>query len=492
MDIVEKLGERLRLLRDARTRHAELVAHWLNDPFPLSPWETWTLLFLVRHRGRQQFVADTIRYRLHGSLESLAFKGAMGHPDCPQQGIVPGDPDWEYYFHGRGCCLTHRVSGEAIDVDFFDDTAAWFDSFFLVRHLESLTFPSFVESRLTKLHPTLETVLIAYEWLYQVGLLEQHQERSVLRLAFDHEALASILSDLEEQWEDAECRNLIAFACGDWLLLENEPLADSIRPIVSVRADSLRREHANRVVEVFHSSDQEREALWALRDLGTTILDGLLAEVLAAPISGTTSAALGILESADNGEWDVRIESLMNRIDPNAESPAPHCWQKCAEILLRHGRRSNIRERLVGIRSHVLGELAILAFEHFPDIAVELFRKALRSGIPCNRATAAAALAIIDMPWSRAELAAVLSESDDQLATAECRSALVETHSVECHQLVTEWEARNPHEPERGRLISMSEMSLRQCDGWIRSEMANLHDRVLPLKTKVPPPSSER
>jgi hypothetical protein len=36
-------------------------------------------------------------------------------------------PEWEYYFHGKGCCLTHRVTGEEIDVDFFDDSAEYFD-----------------------------------------------------------------------------------------------------------------------------------------------------------------------------------------------------------------------------------------------------------------------------------------------------------------------------------------------------------------------------
>ena len=38
-------------------------------------------------------------------------------------------PEWEYNFHGRGCCISHNVNGDAIDVDFFDDSADYFDTF---------------------------------------------------------------------------------------------------------------------------------------------------------------------------------------------------------------------------------------------------------------------------------------------------------------------------------------------------------------------------
>jgi hypothetical protein len=91
-----------------------------------SPWETWTLIGLVRHRGRQLWVADVIRTRLRGEPAALAARGALGHPDgVRQSGSVPGLPEWEYYFHGRGCCLTHKVSGEDVDVDFWDASAEY-------------------------------------------------------------------------------------------------------------------------------------------------------------------------------------------------------------------------------------------------------------------------------------------------------------------------------------------------------------------------------
>ena len=70
-----------------------------------------------------------------------------------------------------------------------------------------------------------------------------------------------------------------------------------------------------------------------------------------------------------------------------------------------------------------LGDAAILALEYLPDLALNLFRRGLRSRVPCDRTAAAAALAILNEPWCHAELTSVLQESDEQQATSECRSA---------------------------------------------------------------------
>src|SRR3954451_8960945 len=80
------------------------IASFLRDqPEPgrlPSPWETWTLIGLARHRKRQFWVADIIRTLLQGDPSVLAVLGALGHPEgVPQSGPVPGMPEWEYYFH---------------------------------------------------------------------------------------------------------------------------------------------------------------------------------------------------------------------------------------------------------------------------------------------------------------------------------------------------------------------------------------------------------
>ncbi len=103
-----------------------------------------------------------------------------------------------------------------------------------------------------------------------------------------------------------------------------------------------------------------------------------------------------------------------------------------------------------------------------------------------NRIVAAAILAILDQPWSRKELIRVLEHSTEQLPTAECRSALTETHDETAHRIVAQWEELNPREPEVGKWISGDEMTLRHSDETIRWEMAEWHDRVLPLRHVTP------
>ena len=70
-------------------------------------------------------------------------------------------PEWEFYFHGRGCCISHKIDGAAIDVDFWDDSAEYFDTFFYRNYLESLRRPEPPEQRLRELHPSARAVTIA-------------------------------------------------------------------------------------------------------------------------------------------------------------------------------------------------------------------------------------------------------------------------------------------------------------------------------------------
>ena len=487
-DILDTLCLRLAQIAEAR-QEAELPwREWAVEPLELPTWQAWTLLGLVRHRGRQQFVLDTIRYRLNADQDAIAAGGAFGHPDIPQKGIVPGLSEWEYFFHGRGCCLTHRTTGEAIDVDFYDATADWFDDFFYINYLQSLKKPVFVEQRLVKLHPSFRTIRLAIDDLFDAGLLERFEDRKVVRLAFDHEPLAELLDVLEDRWDDMFSQRAAAAAVGDWFLF-TQVASDDLSSAVQ---DNLRQCRDDRGVDLMSrfrsgTSDQA-DALRALQDVESPLLGEAIAEALSGPPSGTTSAALDVIEESDDASWCELLKVLLSRVDPNGEIPEPMVWTRCADFLLRHGHSLDIRRQLQRVKSNCLGDVAILTLEFFPDISVETFRRALRSGIPCNRITAAAALAIIDQDWSRSELAAVLKESSDHVATAECRSALLTTHSEKSQQLAFDWEKLHPRKAEQGPYITMDEMSLRMSDETIHWEMEKLHDRVLPLRSINPQP----
>lgn len=483
--IIHLLIRRLRAINQGDDIGEPLWNEWLQDPIGLTPWQTWTLLGFVRHRQRNQFVADVMRERLQGDEHSLATAGAFGHPEIPQSGVVPGLIEWRYYFHGRGCCLTHRTTGEAIDVDFFDETADWIDEFFYTTYLQSLHSPRFVEQRLLTLHPSVETIAIAVEELANLGLLEQFADSNAFRLTFPDDALNQALETVAERWEDASVQWAFGAAVGDGLLLHDLATGDNVGRVMRLREQAIDRRTRD-LMSYAGSKRARRETLTALHEIGSPQLPKLLAKALQQRPSGEMSSAVSVIAEIDDPRWCDDLEKLLRRLGSNGQLPEPHIWLKTAEFLVRHGRLPLVEQQIPRVNSHVLGEVAILTLEHFPQRAVQTFRRALRSEIPINRITAAAALAILDEPWSRQELLDVLQESDDWVMTTDCRSALIATHSPEAHQLVQWWEHQHPRQAEEGPYISMDEAALRQSDERINWEMKTLHDRVIKLRGVLP------
>lgn len=484
--IIHLLIRRLRAINQGNEIGEPLWNEWLQDPIGLTPWQTWTLLGLVRHRQRNQFVADVMREKLQGDEHSLASAGAFGHPEIPPSGVVPGLIEWRYYFHGRGCCLTHRTTGEAIDVDFFDETADWIDEFFYGTYLQSLHTPTFVEQRLLALHPSVGTIAIAVEELVNLGLLEQFADSNAVRLPFPHESLNQTLETLALRWEEESVQWAFGAAVGDGLLLHDLAADSSVESITRLRERTIDRRTKD-LISHAGSKRARQETLAALHEIRSPRLPEMLAKALQQRPSGTMSSAVSVISEIDDPKWCDDLEKLLRRLGSNGELPEPHIWLKSAEFLVRHGRLSLVEQQIPRVNSHVLGEVAILTLEHFPHLATPTFRRALRSEIPLNRITAAAALAILDEPWSRQELLAVLQASHNWIMTTECRSALITTHSSESHQAVQEWELRHPRPADEGPYLSMDEAALRQSDEMINWEMEKLHDRVLKLKNSPPP-----
>ena len=452
----------------------------------LSPRNAWMLVCLARHRIRQTWLAETIVSQFGADLVAMAAGGIFGHRDVPQSGVVPSAREWEYFFHGCGCCFTHRLTGERIDVDFFDETADWFDRYFYVWYLQSLKSPPVAEERLLALHSSAEAVILSFSELLDLGLLERPPERGCIRLASDCLALEDRLDALERLWGTMAGRTAVAAALGDWLFV-----AEQIRPEdpeaaeVQQRADQV-RDIENRCLEAAYHGEHSDVAIKAMAGLNHPKLDEYLERAISGRPSGTVSAALEIIVTRPGLRWHKPVYQLLDRVNPNGDIPEPHIWIVSAGYLLRHGYRSaDILKRLTTLQHREVAEAAILALEFMSDAAIGLFRRALRSKIPWERITAAAALAIIDEPWSRSELAAVLRESDEQGPTAECRAALVVSRSADMQRLVREWESCNPHEPETGRWITLEEMALRTYDRHLQWEMQKLHDRVLPLRGRV-------
>src|SRR5687768_16984348 len=71
----------------------------------LNHWQLWTLICLARHSDRQKWLGYIIESRLNTDLSQIGVRGSLGQPtQIAPRGQVPGEPEWIYSFHGRGCC----------------------------------------------------------------------------------------------------------------------------------------------------------------------------------------------------------------------------------------------------------------------------------------------------------------------------------------------------------------------------------------------------
>jgi hypothetical protein len=473
------------------------------------PWDTWTLIGLVRHRERQYWVLDIIRTRLRGNAAELATLGALGHPEnTSRTGTVPGLPEWEYYFHGRGCCITHKVRGDAIDVDFFDDTAEYFDSYFYIWYLESLRHPEPPEERLKALHPSVRPISIAFTDLAAAGALApfRSDEPHPPRIAHEVLACAEPINRFCDLWGDPTRRLWLAGLIGDWpAAYELTAGRPELVGVTAPRKDQCRRLRRERLQTV--TGYPASEALQGLDDLG--IADEYLEQVFRSPPSGQVSVALEIADRQNDPRWCPHIYALFNGINPSGQPPEPHIWIASLKLLLRHRYKpGELVSRLMETGGTEIGEAVMLSLEHAPEHTLHLIRKALRSDIPTNRIAVAAILAVIAKPWSTRELLRAINECDDQEATAEARAALLEVGGAEAEKAVLEWEAKNPHENETGSYLEINgrrlgpfftfgELSLKNSASRIRYEMDKLHDRVMKLREVIPsevapPPHMQR
>jgi hypothetical protein len=476
----------------------------LPDPGALpSPWEAWTLIGLARHRGRQLWVADIVRKRLRGAPSDRAAVGALGHPEGVKQlGPVPGMPEWEYYFHGRGCRITHKVDGDSIDVDFFDDSADYFGTYFYKSYLESLLRPEPPEVRLRELHPSARAITIAVGDLLAAGALTplegrgSHPYRLSDRVLDSAEAIDAFCAS----WASPEHRLWLAALIGDWPAADEaamgRPELTAITAPRAARCFELWWQRLRRELDVpFKGAD----ALQALADLKSPDIDSRLEHALSGPPSGTISAALAVIGALDDPKWCPRLFDLFSRVNPAGDLPQPHIWITSLKFLLRHAyRKAEVIAALAKASRNEIGEAVLLALEHAPELALPLIRKGLLADVPIDRTTVSAILALIGKPWSMRELLGALEATDDQEKTADARAALLETGDPEAERAVLAWEEKNPHENEApsyleiggrklGPFYSMGEHALKNRAAYIRYEMEELHDRVMKLREVVPP-----
>ncbi|MBI1248858.1 hypothetical protein GC197_13580 [bacterium] len=472
------------------------------DTLPL-PWVTWTLIGLARHRKRQHWVAEIIRTRLQGDTRTLGALGALGHPSgIPRTGTVPGMPIWEYRFHGRGCCLSHKVDGYEIDVDFYDNSADYFNLWFFETFHDSLRKPELPEQRFKELFPSFSPMGFAIEELSAGGALTSLRDDGSrpFRISDEFVAVADEIDAFCTEWENPDRRAFLAAIIGDWLAAEEAVEGQAgLVDIVSPRAENCRRQWERWLAAMLYGEYWAPSALHGLADLRSVDLDEQLERALLGPPSRKLGAALDILGQRDDASWCDRVFPLFKRINPEGEPPASYQWMEAMKFLIRHKYcLEDVLPELPRAKEENVDEAVLLALENAPQLALPLIRYGLLYGVPLYRTRVAAILALINAPWSKRELICALESSDEQEATAEIRAALLELSDPEAERIVLDWEQRNPHEDEIGSYIeidgrqvgpffSISEIMLKQSADYLRYDMQELHDRVMKVRYVIPP-----
>ncbi len=267
------------------------------EQLPPDPWLRWTLWGLARHVRRQRWVADVLREHLGTDLMALSRTGSGAHPrHLPPDHIVPGLPDWKYFFHGIGCAFRRVSTGELIDVDFPHGSASDLNPWFYISHLRSISHPELPEARVLALHPSVRTVEVTMDALAELGLLvEPFPGAGPSRLHPEvtaHEDRLPGLAEIEAPAARIER--------GRWL--------------------RNRMRGAGPVAAVI-----------AYAELDPPDLDAILDEVLTEPVSGRTSAALDVLFTRADAADARRISALLARLDPGGPIPEPHLWRRCMD-----------------------------------------------------------------------------------------------------------------------------------------------------------------
>jgi hypothetical protein len=355
-------------------------------------------------------------------------------------------PEWEYFFHGRGCCISHKVDGDAIDVDFWDGAADYFDTFFYENYLESLRRPESPEQRLRELHPSARAVSIAVANLLAIGALTPQPGESChpYRLADEVTAVADDIDSFCNAWPHQDHQVWLAALIGDWLAADEAAAGrQELTAITEPRAARCREIRRQRLRRELGEKPRGADALQALADLRAPDLDQCLADVLSGPPSGLISAALDVIGQQDDPRWCDRVHELFSRIDPAGQIPEPHIWMTSVKFLLRHDyRTAEVIASLAKAGRTEVGEAVLLSLEHAPKLALPLIRKGLLADVPIDRTQVAAILTLINAPWSRRELLGALEASDDQEKTADIRAALLEFGDAQAQKVVLAWEER--------------------------------------------------
>ncbi len=391
-------------------------------PLPGNLWARRLLVALDDHVPRQLWVARVVATHLRGDLGLLASDGAFGHPQhLDQQGRVPGLPDWSYFFHGIGCCLTHD-DGTTIDVDFDRRGADGIDPYFYGRYLESLPAATGLESLLRWPEPVDQWWMAELDQLDGLGWVERDRCLRILplgkRWAQTLRPAFGVMLGADDPTQQLRAA----------VLLEDFAYARRLRDVppgvVRQAEESVARHSTELGLRV--QRKRSRHALCALSVIAPNYAQELAEKVIGdGPIDGLVSLALELCE--EPGISAPALMSLAVRAQ-GREPPNPHVRTVAITQLMRRYRAHSMPDDIRAGILHLLrndghseeGLVGLLLSMLEPSEGIARLERALRHDVPCARSQAACALVLLNTP----ETVAALHANSDRAEAAAALSLL--------------------------------------------------------------------
>lgn len=449
----------------------------------LDRWSMWTLICLRRHLDRQKWVGYIVESRLKGDLRQIGCAGAFGHPEgLPQLGKVPDEPDWNYYFHGCGCCLTNDVTGSRIDVDFSrEGDSDKIDRFFYTDFLLSLTRAGFPEDAIRRREPLQHAWQVEIDRLSAASCVEtEHGLRLTLhgiRVAEALEPLGKKIAQLLE-WETISALRAVVYAAlavGDVILASQVvPRADvsaELQTRIDFESERARRSRMLLLEGALGGNASYRPAfLSALADLGPEFSEeAVIKRLFQSPVDGVANTALEILCWWNRPTLVGVLKELLNRryseasgfssflrrwrtsrSDKADREPRNYQVIHATVALFQRVRpdsldarfKAKIRFLIENAGGAQAGEAALLMYLLDTRSGLQRLRSALSGDMPAAHQDAAAACVIIGNEEAKEILKDALSNQDAQIQhTAAC--ALTAFPSEDAKISAREWLTRN-------------------------------------------------
>lgn len=449
----------------------------------LDHWSLWTLVCLRKHLDRQKWVGYIVESRLKGDLRQIGCAGAFGHPEnLPQSGDVPDEPEWKYYFHGCGCCLTHKVTGASIDVDFTRDGASnKIDPFFYSNFLLSFSEQDVPERLIRREEPFQHSWQVEIDRLSAAGCIErEHGIRFTtvgLRVSEAVEPLCQQIARYLEWKTPSALRNsvFVSIALGDVVLASqlisqtnfSEELCERIvresDKAVETRLRSLQ-------AALRGKNGYGPSYLAAIADFGPKLAEEtVITSLFTKPVDGTSNTALEIVCAWNRPNAVDVLKDLLNRRYSEAtgyrsilsrlgigarkqsdEQPRNYQVTKASLALFQRIRSETLPPHFKAKVQFLLeksggaqaGEAALLVYALDKQSGLHWLKRALLGKVPAAYKDAAAACVVIGNIEAEQILKEALSNPNSQIQhTAAC--ALAAFPSGSAHDCARDWFIRN-------------------------------------------------